>query len=136
MAKIEELTEILVNEIEDFNKGISKLEAISDKINTTKVSIDLREYKSIIESHQLKMIEVIDSQERLLNRFENLLKNAKVYPNWAVIVFILSLLISLSSLFYAYVVKQQINLSYNKANTKDKVESNDYIKSFFKSNLN
>jgi len=136
MAKIEELTEILVNEIEDFNKGISKLEAISDKINTTKVSIDLREYKSIIESHQLKMIEVVDSQERFLNRFESLLKNAKVYPNWAVIVFIISLLISLSSLFYAYAVKQQINLSYNKANTKDKVESNDYIKSFFKSNLN
>lgn len=105
MSKIEEISEILVNEINDFNKGISKLEAISYKINTTKVGIDLKEYKSIIEAHQQKMTETIKSQERFLNRFENLLKKAKIYPNWAVIVFILSLLISFGSLFYVYVVK-------------------------------
>jgi len=105
MSKIEEITEILVNEIEDFNKGISKLEAISDKINTTKVSIDLREYKSIIESHQLKITEVVDSQERFLNRFESLLKNAKVYPNWAVIVFILSLFFGIVSTSFILLTK-------------------------------
>lgn len=100
MAKIEELTELLVNEIDNFNIGISKLEAISDKINTTKVSIDLREYKSIIESHQLKTTEVVDSQERFLYRFESLLKNAKVYPNWAVIVFVISIMFGLGSITY------------------------------------
>jgi Family of unknown function (DUF6730) len=105
MSKIEELTELLVNEIEDFNKGISKLEAISDKINTTKVSIDLREYKSIIESHQMKMTEVVDSQEWSLNRLESLLKKAKVYPNWAVIVFIISLLFGIISTTYVILSK-------------------------------
>lgn len=104
MTKIEELTALLVNEIEDFNKGIEKLEAISDKLNTTKVSIDLREYKSIIESHQQKMDAVVNSQQRFINRFESQLKNAKVYPNWAVIVFIISILISVGSLFYVYTV--------------------------------
>jgi len=106
MAKIEEITEILVNEIDDFNKGIAKLEKINDKINTTKVGIDLKEYKMIIEKHQVKMTEIVDSQERFLNRFESLLKKAKMYPNWAVIVFIISLLVSFGSLFYAYTVKQ------------------------------
>jgi len=99
MTKIEELTALLVNEIEDFNKGISKLEFIIDKLNATKVSIDLKEYKAIIESHQQKMTEIINAQERFLNRFESLLKKAKIYPNWAVIVFIISLLISVGSLF-------------------------------------
>ena len=110
MAKIEELTELLVNEINDFNKGIAKLERINDQISTTKIRLDLTEYKSIIEKHQQKMTEIINAQERFLNRFENILKNVKIYPNWAVIVFIVSLLISVGSLLYAYTIKQmQIN---------------------------
>ena len=100
MSKIEEITEILVNEIDSFEKGLSKLEAINEKLNTTKIRIDLTAFKSIIESHQQKMIEIINAQERFLNRFENLLKKAKVYPNWAVIVFILSILVSVGSLLY------------------------------------
>ncbi len=102
MAKIEELTELLVNEINDFNKGVSKLETINEKLNTTKIRIDLKEYKSIIELHQKKMAEIIDSQERFLNRFESLLKKTKIYPNWAVIVFIISVLISIGALLYTY----------------------------------
>jgi hypothetical protein len=100
MSKIEEITEILVNEINDFNKDVTRLETINKKLEATKISIDLAEYKSIMESHQQKMTLILNSQERILNRFESLLKNAKIYPNWAVIVFIISLLISTSILFY------------------------------------
>ena len=105
MSKIEEITEILVNEIDSFEKGLSKLEAINEKLNTTKVRIDLKEYKSIIESHQQKIEAAINSQKLFLNQFENQLKNAKIYPNWAVIVFIISILISVGSLFYVYRVR-------------------------------
>ncbi len=44
MTKIEELTELLVNEINDFNKGIIKLEKISDQISTTKIRLDVTIY--------------------------------------------------------------------------------------------
>ncbi len=100
MSKIEEITEILVNEINDFNKDVTRLETINKKLETTKVSIDLVEYKSIMESHQQKMALILNSQERILNRFESLLKNAKIYPNWAVIVFIVSLLFGIVSTIY------------------------------------
>ena len=33
MTKLEELTALLVNEINDFNKGVEKLEKISEQLN-------------------------------------------------------------------------------------------------------
>jgi len=100
MSKIEELTEILVNEIDGFNKDVTKLEIISKKLETTKIAIDLTEFKSILESHQQNISHILNSQEQILNRFESLLKKAKIYPNWAVIVFILSLLFGIVSTLY------------------------------------
>lgn len=100
MTKLEELTELLVNEISEFNKGIEKLEQISNKINTTKISLDITEYKAITETHQQKMKEYINTLERFESRFERLLKKAKVYPNWAVVVFIISLFFGIISTSY------------------------------------
>jgi len=100
MAKIEELTELLVTEINNFEKSIQKLETLSEKINATKIGIDITEYKSIIESHQQEMASHIQTIERFEEDFENQLKQAKIYPTWAVIVFIMSVLISMLSLFF------------------------------------
>ncbi len=131
MTKIEELTELLVNEINDFNKGITKLEKINDQISTTKIRLDVTEYKSIIENHEQKMNDQIKSQERFEDRFKSLLKTAKAYPNWAVIVFILSLLFSIVSFVYSYNVKQNVNLLEKEAYQKGVVDSNNKIQLFF-----
>ena len=105
MTKLEELTELLVNEINEFNKGIEKLEAINKEISITKIQMDLTEYKSIIENHQQRMKECINTQEYFESRFKRLLKTAKVYPNWAVIVFIMSLLFGIISTSYVVLNK-------------------------------
>ncbi len=105
MTKLEELSTLLVNEIEDFNKGIEKLEAINKEISITKIQMDLTEYKAIIEQHQQKMNEHISSQERFESRFNDKLKQAKIYPNWAVIVFIISLLFGFGSIAYVILTK-------------------------------
>ncbi len=135
MTKIEELTELLVNEINDFNKGITKLEKINDQISTTKIRLDVTEYKSIIENHEQKMNDQIKSQERFESWFKSLLKTAKVYPNWAVIVFILSLLFGIVSFVYSYNVKQNVNLLEKEAFQKGVVDSNNYFHTFFESHL-
>ncbi|MGB5362168.1 MAG: DUF6730 family protein [Aureibaculum sp.] len=105
MTKLEELTELLVNEINEFNKGIEKLEKINEQLNTTKIKMDINEYKAIIESHKQKMNEHINTQESFESRFVSLLKNAKVYPNWAVIVFIISLLFGIGSTCFVLLTK-------------------------------
>lgn len=131
MTKLEELTELLVNEINDFNKGITKLEKINDQISTTKIRMDVAEYKSIIENHEQKMKDQINSQEEFESRFKNLLKNAKVYPNWAVIVFIISLLFGIVSFVYSYNVKQSINLLEKEAYQKGIIDNDNSIQTFF-----
>ena len=105
MTKLEELSTLLVNEIEDFNKGIEKLETINREMSNTKIQMDLTEYKAIIEQHQQKMSEQINAQELFESRFEGLLKGARVYPNWAVIVFIIALLFGLVSTSYVILTK-------------------------------
>lgn len=92
MTKIEELTALLVNELNDFNKGIERLEKISEQLNTAKIKMDVAEYKIIIEAHQKQMALHLNSIERFESRFNGKINQAKIYPTWAVIVFIISVL--------------------------------------------
>ncbi|GAA3627820.1 DUF6730 family protein [Flavivirga jejuensis] len=89
MAKLEELTALLVNEIDDFKNSIEKLEKINDQLNDTKIKMDLSEYKTMIFSHQKEMASHLKAIERFENRFNNKIIQAKIYPNWAVVVFVL-----------------------------------------------
>lgn len=94
MTKLEELTALLVNEINDFKNGIEKLEKINAQLAETKIKMDLTEYKSTIESHKQQMASCLKSIESFEYRFESKIKQAKIYPTWAVIVFLLSVILN------------------------------------------
>lgn len=100
MTKLEELTALLINEINDFNKGIEKLEKINDQLNDTKIKMDLSEYKTMVFTHQKEMASHLKAIERFENRFNNKIIQAKIYPNWAVVVFIVSLVIRIGAIVY------------------------------------
>jgi len=134
MTKLEELTELLVNEINDFNKGITKLEKINDQISTTKIRMDVTDFKSIIANHEQKMDDQVKSQERFESQFESLLKNAKVYPNWAVIVFIISFLFGVVSTTFIIISKQETELIVEEAYQKGIIDSNNSIQLFLEKN--
>ena len=99
MTKLEELTVLLVNEINDFKNGIDKLEKINEHLENTKIKIDLIKYKSIIEKHEQKMDSHTKAIERFESRFENKIKQAKIYPTWAVVVFIMAVLSGIVCVF-------------------------------------
>ncbi|WP_339918417.1 DUF6730 family protein [Yeosuana marina] len=103
MTKLEELTALLVNEIDDFKKGVETLEKINDQLNGTKIKMDLSEYKTMIYSHQKEMASHIKAIERFENRFNNKIIQAKIYPNWAVVVFIVSLLFGIGGIISLFV---------------------------------
>ena len=107
MTKLEELTVLLVNEINDFKNGVDKLEKINEYLKGTKIKIDLTSYKSIIEKHEQKMDSHTKAIERFESRFNHKIKQAKIYPTWAVVVFIVSLLFGMAAICYLcfYTVK-------------------------------
>jgi len=102
MTKLEELTALLVNEINDFKNGVDKLEKINGHLKDTKIKMDLTKYKSMIEEHEQKMASHIKTIERFESRFNNKIKQAKIYPTWAVVVFIVAILLSITSVSYIY----------------------------------
>jgi hypothetical protein len=105
MGKIEEITELLTNELNAFKEDIHKLEKLNERLKATKLKVDVQELRSLLQEHERKIERVLDSQERIFERFEGLLKNARIYPNWAVVVFIVSLLIGVVSSSYILLIK-------------------------------
>lgn len=102
MAKIDEITELLTNELNLFKEDVEKLEKLNEKLQATKLKVDTRELRFLLQEHERKIERTLDSQERVFNRFEDLLKNARIYPTLAVIVFIVSLVMNLGLLIYFF----------------------------------
>ncbi|WP_142784660.1 DUF6730 family protein [Changchengzhania lutea] len=100
MTKLEELSALMVNEINDFKNGLEKLEQINTQLKDTKIKMDLKEYRIMTESHQQKMASHLYKMERIEDRIDSKLKEAKIYPNWVVVVFIVSLLFGVVSVSY------------------------------------
>ncbi|WP_418604573.1 DUF6730 family protein [Hwangdonia sp.] len=100
MTKLEELTALLVNEINYFNQGVEKLDKINIQLKETKIKMDLKAYKSIIEAHQQKMDSHTKAIERFESRFENKIKHAKIYPTWAAVLFIVGVLFGVVSFLF------------------------------------
>lgn len=100
MTKLEEFTALLVNETTDFKNTLEKLEELTEQLREVKVKMDLTEYKTLIQSHQEQVISNIKAMERFRNHFDTTIKQAKIYPNWAVIVFIVSLVMGLGAMIF------------------------------------
>ena len=102
MTKLEELTALLVNEINDFKNSVENLEKINDQLKDTKIKMDVSEYKAIIEKQQQEMASHINSIERFENRFNNKIKEAKIYPTWAVVVFTVCIVVTVVLVSYIF----------------------------------
>jgi len=99
MAKLEELSELLVSEIRDFEEAVKRLE----KIREAKIGIDLTELKSVLSNHEMVLKNQNSGVQDTYRKFANLMKEAKIYPKWAVILFIVSLV--LNCIIISYLLK-------------------------------
>ncbi len=97
--------ELLTSEMEAFRDDVNRLEAINENIKDVKISIDLKEIKTVLKEHSKQLDNQKEQQERFYNRMESLFQIAGVYPKWAVITFIVAIFLSVVSLVYAYQIK-------------------------------
>lgn len=108
MTKIKEYMELLTSEMEAFRNDVNRLEAINENLKDVKLSIDLKEIKSVLTEHGKQLETQKEQQERFYNSMESLFQTAGVYPKWAVISFIVAILFSVASLVYAYYTKMEL----------------------------
>jgi len=103
MTKLEEFTALLVNETTDFKNALEKLEKLNAHLKDTKIKMDLTEYKTLIQSHQEQMTSNIKAMQRFQNHFDTTIKQAKIYPRWAVVVFIVSLVVGVGTVAFVVI---------------------------------
>ncbi len=75
MAKLEELSEMLVSEIKDFEKAVKKLE----EIRKSKIQLDLQNLSYLITEHRKAIARGIDVNERFLEKAEKLNNQTRGY---------------------------------------------------------
>ena len=100
MAKIDEITELLTNELNTFKVNVEKLEKLNEKLQATKLKVDIKELRSLLQEHERNMKYNLDSQERIYKRFEGLLKNARIKLSWITITSVGVMLLTIAFLIY------------------------------------
>lgn len=117
MAKIEEITALLIDEIATFEKAVNQLQKQSEKIQTTNFTIDssqiditLSEFsKKLDNDYELQHLELIDLQNKL--------NKTVIIPNWMTILFssfFIIFILSFGFNFHQYQQKKETKkTSYN-----------------------
>lgn len=97
MTKLEELLELLVSEINIFEEAVKKLE----EIQRQKITINSTSLESTIRQHQENFEKNLFSHSQYMENFGRKLEKAKIYPAWALTIFIVSLILN-GILTYVY----------------------------------
>ncbi|MEM9886306.1 MAG: DUF6730 family protein [Bacteroidota bacterium] len=119
MNKLETITQLLVNELTDFEANVKRLENGLQRAEDLKVKFDLTPIDNLVS--ELKSFQQKETEDRevYVNRLNRKLENAKIYPKWAVITFVVSIFIGFSGLFFGYRMhvqtKNEKEASYQKA---------------------
>ncbi|MGI0107977.1 DUF6730 family protein [Salinimicrobium sp. WS361] len=90
MTKLEELSEMLVSEIEQFEKTVEKLQ----KIQEQKILIDSRALENTIWLQQERLEKALSSHNQEMKNLGQTLEKAKAYPVWALTLFVASLILN------------------------------------------
>lgn len=90
MTKLEELSELLVSEIDQFEKTVEKLQ----KIQEQKILIDSQALETTIRLQQENLEKVFSSHKQEMKSLGKVLEKAKIYPAWALIILVVSIILN------------------------------------------
>lgn len=93
MAKLEELSELLVSEIRDFEVAVKKLE----EIQKNKIQLDIENLKTLLAEHKQVLHQKIAQNNITFQSTENLFKQTKSYYKKIILLVIIGLLLNLAS---------------------------------------
>lgn len=99
MAKVEEIMALMVDEINRYERLVKKME----KLQQQKIEINVSQLDSFLKEHEIRMEENRESLNSFQRKLEKLMEDANVYPKWAVIVFIVSLIINCGLIIYTII---------------------------------
>ncbi len=134
MAKIDEITALLIDELESFEKAINTLKKEYEKIKNVKLSVDT----SLLNQEFSKIMQVM-SEEYLKQRSQLELTQKKlnkiiIFPKWMIILFSSFFFIFIISFFFSFYQFKNIENLKERANEAGKQEIISYMQQFFEEN--
>ncbi|MBG47848.1 DUF6730 family protein [Flagellimonas sp. SN16] len=115
MNKLETITQLLVNELTDFEANVKRLENGLQRAEDLRVKFDLGPIDNLVSELKSFQQKETKNREAYVTRLDRKLENAKIYPKWAVITFISALIISFGGILYSYAQNQSIAVKEKKA---------------------
>ncbi|SNZ01210.1 DUF6730 family protein [Flagellimonas pacifica] len=103
MNKLETITQLLVNELTDFEANVNRLENGLQRAEDLKVKFDLAPIDNLVSELKSFQQKETEDREAYVNRLNRKLETAKIYPKWAVITFIISMVVSAVAILFGYI---------------------------------
>lgn len=105
MAKIEEVTALLIDEIATFEKAVNQLQKESEKVQKQSFNIDISQIETAFTEFLKKLDNDYESHHFELTTLQNKLNKTAIIPNWMTILFssfFIIFILSISFSFYQY----------------------------------
>jgi len=136
MAKIDEITEILINEIEAFNKSVERLQKERVEFQSIEFVPDITPINKVFKTHLEEFSEYYQKQNQVLLGLKNDLKKTVIIPKWMTVSFISFFIFIILNLSYSFYQHQQIKEREQKAYEKGIEAMKSHIQQFFNENQN
>ena len=136
MSKLEMLSELLVNELTDFEKDVNRLEDSITKAENLQVKFDTEPVEGLVSKLQNYGRQEEHSRREYLQNLQSSLAQAKIYPKWAVISFFVLVILSCVLSFYTYTVKSDAIEKEKAAYAKGEAAASEYINLYLSENPN
>ena len=132
MAKIEEITAMLINEIEDFKNSIEELKQESIKLDKKKFTIDTSKINIVLSDFNKKLNMNYDLQQEQVIEIQKKLSSTMVIPKWLIIVLITYTTALVFSISYNFYQKNNSIKIKEEALIEGKKSMETHILNFFK----
>lgn len=134
MAKIEEVTALLIDEIEGFNQSIQNLSKLNNSLQNTTIKTDNRDLEQTLQRFykQYETLQIGYKEE--LTSLQNEINTAVIIPKWMTTVFISLCSLFLISVFLNFYQFKQKDSIKSEGFNDGKREIENHIMKFFEEN--
>jgi hypothetical protein len=135
MSKIEEISELLIEELSEFDSNIKKLKSISDDITQKELKLNTDEFDSKMNELLIKQKNLFDSHNNKIVSFSIKIENSKTYPNWMLGLLLTFLILIFSFIGYSFYRINKIpdleTTAYNDGIARGRKEAMNHFGDFF-----
>ena len=131
MAKLDEITELLTEELEGFKKAIQQMEGIAEELNSSQVQTDITAISEKVS--QLKKDQGLHFQapDIIVDSLNRKVSGAKLIPKWLLGLFCIAIACTMVVMGYAFYQISDIDDLKEEAYQKGREETIQQILPFF-----